>query len=116
MTDTILVTWATRYGATQEVAETVAATLRQGGLAVEARPMRDVETVEPYSAVVLGCALYMGRMHREARRFLAVHPSALSTRPAAMFVLGPIHSDEKEWQGARTQLTKELSRFPWLNP
>ena len=33
-----------------------------------------------------------------------------------MFVLGPVHRDEKEWQGARTQLTKELSRYPWLNP
>jgi len=96
MPDTVLVTWATRYGATEEVAQTVAAALRQAGLAVEARPMRDVETVEPYSAVVVGCALYMGRMHREARRFLVVHPSSLSARPVAMFVLGPVHREEKE--------------------
>jgi len=116
MPDTVLVTWATRYGATEEVAQTVAVVLRQAGLAVEARPMRVVETLEPYSGVVLGCALYMGRMHREARRFLAIHPSSLSARPVAMFVLGPVHREEKEWHGARAQLTKELSRFPWLNP
>ena len=116
MPDTVLVTWATRYGATEEVAQTVAAALRQAGLAVEARPVRVVETLEPYSAVVLGCALYMGRMHGEARRFLAIHPSSLSARPVAMFVLGPVHREEKEWHGAWAQLTKELSRFPWLNP
>ena len=34
----------------------------------------------------------------------------------AIFVLGPTHTDEKEWQGSRAQLDKELAKYPWLNP
>ena len=116
MTDSVLVTWATRFGSTEEVAQEVAAVLRQSGQAVEARRIADIETIEPYCAIVLGCALYAGHIHRDARRFLAAHRSELLARPVAMFVLGPVHSDEKEWQGARSQLSKELSRLRWFTP
>ena len=34
----------------------------------------------------------------------------------AIFALGPIHTEEKEFQGAREQLDKELAKFPWLRP
>lgn len=116
MTDSVLVTWATRFGATEEVAQAVAAALRQSGLTVEARPIAEIKTVEPYSAIVLGCALYAGHIHRDARRFLAAHRSELLARPVAVFVLGPVHSDEKEWHGARAQVSKELARLPWFTP
>lgn len=116
MPDTVLVTWATRFGATEEVAETVASVLRQSGVAVEARPIAEVATLDPYGAVVLGCALYAGRIHRDARRFLAKYSADLAARPVGMFVLGPVHSEEKEWQSARTQLSKQLTQFPWFTP
>lgn len=112
----VLVTYASRYGSTQEVAEAVAATLRVLGMEADCRPMREVRSLEEYSAVVLGTALYMFRLHKDARRFLARLPDALAARPAAIFVLGPFHNDEKEFQGARQQLEKELTNFPWFNP
>lgn len=115
MSNTVLVTWATRYGSTAEVADAIAQVLRASGLAVKARPMRSVESIEEFDAVVLGCALYMSRIHRDARRFLSRHRAALSRRPVALFVLGPIHNDEKEWPAARAQLKKQLAKFPWLN-
>ena len=35
----------------------------------------------------------------------------------AIFALGPFTTgDEKEWQGSREQLDKELAEFPWLTP
>ena len=34
----------------------------------------------------------------------------------AIFALGPTHDDEKEQQDSRTQLDKELAKFPWLTP
>ena len=118
MSSLVLVGYATCYGSTQEVAEAVAATLRECGLAVDIQPMRKVRTLAGYSAVVLGAPLFMFRWHKDALRFLSRHREALTERPVAVFALGPTHDpyDEKEWQDSRDQLVKELSKFPWLTP
>ena len=116
MEKSILVTWATRSGSTAEVAESIVATLRSGGLAVAARPMREVETLEGYGAVVLGIPLYMMRLHRDGRRFLAEHGSELPEHRVALFVLGPVHDKEEEFVAARGQLAKQLAKFPWFAP
>ncbi|MDE3089585.1 MAG: flavodoxin domain-containing protein, partial [Chloroflexota bacterium] len=116
MSGSILVTYATRYGSTQEVAEAIAATLRERGLAADIQPMRQVRTLAGYSAVVLGAPLFMFRWHKDALRFLSRHREALTEQPVAIFALGPIHDDEKERQDSRAQLDKELAKFPWLTP
>ena len=118
MSTSVLVGYATRYGSTQEVAEAVAATLRECGLAVDIQPMRQVRTLAGYSAVVLGAPLYMFRWHKDARRFLSRHRKALTERPVAVFALGPTHDpyDEEEWQDSRAQLDKELAKYPWFTP
>ena len=116
MSAPILVAYATRYGSTQEVAEAVAATLRERGIAVDIGPMREVRGLEGYRAVVLGAPLYMFRWHKDALHFLASHRAALTARPVAIFALGPFHADEKEFQAVGEQLEKELAKFPWLTP
>jgi menaquinone-dependent protoporphyrinogen oxidase len=116
MSASILVAYATRYGSTQEVAEAVAATLRECGLAIDIQPMRDVRTFDQYRAVVLGAPLYMFHWHKDALHFLARHREALMQRPVAIFALGPLHAEEKEFQEVRGQLDKELAKFPWLTP
>lgn len=116
MSDSILVAYATRYGSTQEVAEAVAATLRESGLEVEIQPMRKVRTLASYRTVVLGAPIYIGSLHKDAQHFLSQHREALSERPVAVFALGPTHDDEKERQGSRVQLDKELAKFPWFTP
>ena len=118
MSTSVLVGYATRYGSTQEVAEAVAATLRECGLAVDLQPLRQVRTLAGYNAVVVGAALYMFRWHKDARRFLSRHRQALTERPVAVFALGPVHDphDEEEWQNSRAQLDKELANLPWLSP
>ena len=45
MSDRILVVYATRYGSTQEVAEKVAAALRENGFQVDVQPARQVQDV-----------------------------------------------------------------------
>jgi menaquinone-dependent protoporphyrinogen oxidase len=116
MSTSILVAYATKYGSTQEVAETVAATLREAGLSVTCGPARQVRDLEGYDAIVLGAPLYMFRWHKDAKNFLSRHRQALMARPAAVFALGPFHEDAKEFQEARGQLDKELARFPWFAP
>src|SRR6266702_6311158 len=116
MSASILVAYATRYGSTQEVAEAVAATLRERGLAVDIGPMRAVRTLDQYRAIVLGAPLYMFHWHKDALQFLARHRAALTAHPVAIFALGPFHAEEKEFQEVRRQLDKELAKFPWLTP
>jgi menaquinone-dependent protoporphyrinogen oxidase len=116
MSASILVAYATRYGSTQEVAEAVAATLRERGIEVDIQPMRQVRTLDQYGAVVLGAPLYMFHWHKDALQFLARHREALLPRPVAVFALGPFHAEEKEYQEVRRQLDTELVKFPWLTP
>ena len=59
MSASILVGYATRYDSMQEVAEAVAAMLRERGLAVDIEPMRQVRTLDRNLAIVLGASLYM---------------------------------------------------------
>ena len=73
MSDLILVTYATRYGSTQEVAEAIAATLRESGLEVDIQPMRKVQKLERFRAIVMGAPLYIGRWHKDAEKFLLLH-------------------------------------------
>lgn len=114
MTTSVLVAHATRYGSTQEVAEAIAATLRERGLEVDIRPMREVRTLEGYGAVVVGAPFYVGRWHRDAQRFLSEHREALTERPVAVFALGPLGAEEMP--ESREQLDEELEKHPWLAP
>jgi menaquinone-dependent protoporphyrinogen oxidase len=116
MEDLVLVTFATRYGSTAETAQAVAQTLRDSGIAVELQHIGEVAALDRYCAVVLGAALYMGRLHKDARAFLAGHRDALTKVPVALFVPGPVETREKDWVGAQQQLDKELAKFPWLKP
>jgi len=112
----ILVAYATKYGSTQEVAEAVAQALREQGQAVDLRRARDVRSLDEYSAVVLGAPLYMFRWHKDALRFLSRHQPALRERPAAVFAMGPWEDKEKDWTEVRSQIEKELAKFPWFSP
>ncbi|MHB0856159.1 MAG: flavodoxin domain-containing protein [Anaerolineae bacterium] len=118
MASTVLVTYATRYGSTQEVAEAVAEVLRGQGLTVEVRPAGQVHSVEEYRAVVLGAPLYIGSLLKDAQRLLERHQQTLAQRPVAVFALGPTGDNvgESEWQEVRASLDKALAKYPWLKP
>jgi menaquinone-dependent protoporphyrinogen oxidase len=118
MSTSVLVTYASSYGSTQEVAEVVAATLREQGGEVDLRPIREVRTLAGYSAVVLGAPLYMCHWHKDARRFLSRYQSVFTGGlPIAVFAGGPFGAgDEQAWQEVRQQIDQELAKFPWLKP
>jgi menaquinone-dependent protoporphyrinogen oxidase len=112
----ILIAYATRYGSTREVADVIASEMREAGVEVEIRPLREVKSLETYRAIVMGAALYMYKWHKDAIRFLEQHQKELIGLPAAVFALGPVNEVEKEWDEAHGQLDKELERFSWLRP
>jgi menaquinone-dependent protoporphyrinogen oxidase len=55
----VLVAYATKYGATAEIAEKMGQVLRQAGLQTDVLPADRVGDLAPYRAVVLGSAVYM---------------------------------------------------------
>lgn len=114
----ILVTYATTYGSTREVAEEVAKTLRESGLGVDLKAVSDAGRPEGYEAVVLGAPLYMFHLHKDALRFLTARRQVLTGMPVAVFALGPAGSPgaEDEWAECRSQLDKELAAQAWLKP
>jgi menaquinone-dependent protoporphyrinogen oxidase len=85
----VLVTYASRSGSTTEIAEKIAEVLRSKGENVTIGPVAGVKDLNPYSAVVLGSAVYMGHWMREAVEFLEHHEAALATRPVWIFSTGP---------------------------
>ena len=115
MSDSILIVYATRYGSTQEVAETIAATLREGGFSVDVHPAKQVRTLEGYRAVVLGAPLYIGSWLKDAQRFLKQHQAALAGMSVAIFSLGPTRADEGLAE-VRASLDAQVSKYPWLKP
>ncbi|MEA4907229.1 MAG: flavodoxin domain-containing protein [Anaerolineaceae bacterium] len=116
MNDPLLVTYASKYGATQEVAEAIATALSERGLNVNLLPVRQVRSLGEYGPVVLGAPLYIGRWPGEVGQFLARFQPELARRQVAVFTLGPTQAGDKDWQGARDQLDQELARYPWLKP
>jgi menaquinone-dependent protoporphyrinogen oxidase len=97
---TVLVAYASKRGSTAEIAETIAATLRRGGLGVCLERAEDVQSLECYDAVVLGSATYVKRWRGDARHFLKRHRKALRQMPFWAFSSGPVgdpSDDNPEW-------------------
>ena len=112
----ILVAYATKHGSTREVAETIAGVLRADGYDVVVRPASDVTCLDDVEAVVLGGALYTGRWHRDARRFLSRFRGELAARRLAIFGMGPKTMSMEDVTGSRDQLGRALQSFPDLQP
>lgn len=90
MTRTALVAYGTKNGSTAEIAEFIGSVLRDKGIRTDVRPAAEVQDVDPYDVVVLGGALYEGRWHRDARRFVRRHHHALTPIPVWLFSSGPL--------------------------
>jgi menaquinone-dependent protoporphyrinogen oxidase len=85
MPDKILVTYASRTGATEGVARAIGETMAGQGLQVEVLSMKDVTDPTPYRAVVAGSAVQGQKWLPEAIEFLQAHQAVLSGKPCAVF-------------------------------
>ncbi len=93
---TILIAYASKHGATQGIAERIAATLQQMGQDAEAKPVATVAQPASYAALVIGSAIYYGSWLPEATMWVRQHQSVLATRPVWLFSSGPLGTTVKD--------------------
>lgn len=96
MTARVLVTYASKHGATAGIAEKIQKTLLQSGLFADLLPMDEVTNPSPYDAIVLGSAVYIGRWRRDAVRFLKENQQALTEKQVWIFSSGPTGPGDPE--------------------
>jgi len=85
----VLVAYASKYGATREIAEKIGAVLKEAGLGVDVLPADRVADIAAYRAVVLGSAVYIGGWRKAAVKFLKTNEKALAEKPLWLFSSGP---------------------------
>jgi menaquinone-dependent protoporphyrinogen oxidase len=94
MNTQVLVAYATKYGATAEIAEKIGQVLRQAGLRTDVLPTDRVSDLTPYNAVILGSAVYIGQWRKKAATFLKANEKALAERQVWLFSSGPMGEGE----------------------
>ncbi len=108
-----LVAYGSKHGSTQEVATSIAASLRAAGHDVDllSAEAAVVAGLSDYVCVVLGGSIYMGHWHADVCRFVRRHHDALVHLPLAVFALGPRTLEAKDVAGSRKQLAGALKRL-----
>ena len=86
----VLVTAASRHGATAEIARTIGEVLAERGFEVSVVPPEEVGSVVDYDAVVLGSATYTGHWLDAAKELVSRSRDDLAVRPVWLFSSGPV--------------------------
>jgi len=107
----ILVAYASKHGATEEMARFMAERFRGGGKEAEARSAEGASDLGDPEAVILGSAVYAGSWMKEATDFARRHRDALAAVPVWLFSTGPLGTeveDEEEQPRQLAELTESL--------
>ena len=95
----VLVAFASKHGATREIARRIAQTLAAAGQPAQARPVTAAGDLAGYGAFVIGSAVYMGHWQKEAAEFVRRNHAMLATRPVWLFSSGPLGTEPTDAQG-----------------
>ncbi|HZD02775.1 MAG TPA: flavodoxin domain-containing protein [Actinomycetes bacterium] len=103
----ILVAYASKHGATREIAERIAETLAAAGEEAEAKPVREAQHLDGYHAFVIGSAAYLGHWLKEAVEFVRRNEAILTHRPVWLFSSGPLGTEATDAEGRDLRETAE---------
>jgi menaquinone-dependent protoporphyrinogen oxidase len=94
MNKKVLVTYASKYGATKEIAEKIGQVIAQADLETDTLEAEKVKDLSGYKAVVLGSASYIGGWRREATGFIKRFENQLAEMPTWIFSSGPLEEGD----------------------
>ncbi len=84
----VLVTYASAFGSTREIAERVGEVIGKWVSRVDVRPVDEVDAAVGYDAVVIGSAVHNQAWLSAARDFVRRNATDLSDKPLWMFSVG----------------------------
>lgn len=104
----VLVSVASRHGATAEIGEAIARSLRATGLHVDVVTPEDVGSLMNYDGAVIGSAIYLGKWLAPARYLVESHANELRDLPVWLFASGPVTPIKDEGDIAEGERLREL--------
>jgi menaquinone-dependent protoporphyrinogen oxidase len=107
----ILVAYASKYGATKGIAERIAEKLIASGQKAEVRPVKAATNLAGYDAYVIGSAAYIGSWLKEAAEFVRKNQAILAAKPVWLFSSGPLGTATKDAKGQDVLVTAEPKEF-----
>lgn len=99
----VCVVYASKHEATAGIAQAIARTLRERGFDVDVADARSAPAPEPYDALVIGSAVYVGQWRKEAVAYLRVYAEVLRGKPTWLFSSGPLGHDDPQPREASPQ-------------
>ena len=104
----VLIAVASKHGGTLGIANTIADELQRMGYHFEVEDVDDVSSLQPYDAVIIGSAVYMGKWLPEAEQFVYRFGANLKAVPVWLFSSGPIGEDDPQPHGDPIHIDKYL--------
>jgi menaquinone-dependent protoporphyrinogen oxidase len=86
----VLVSVASRHGASFEIAEEISATLAASGFATAVLPPDAVTSLDGYDAVILGSSVYVGHWMDSATNLVERFSKEIAAVPVWLFSSGPV--------------------------
>jgi menaquinone-dependent protoporphyrinogen oxidase len=103
----ILVAYATKHGATEEIAERIAQSLRAAGRQADARGVQEAGDLGDYEGFVIGSAAYSTHWLRDASAFVRSNRDLLAQRPVWLFSSGPLGAEASHAKGVDLRVAFE---------
>jgi len=106
----VLVAYASKHGATAEIAQAIAEVLRGSGHDADVAAAEIAPAPDAYEAIVLGSAIYAGSWLEPATAYARAHAAEIAARPAWLFSSGPLGEPEPPLEDQPAELD-ELARL-----
>lgn len=92
-----LIVYGTRYGTATEIAEEIGHVMVGEGIEVDVKDARTLKNfdISPYTLVVVGSGIKMGKWTKKSLKFLKVNKKALASKKVAIFVTCGAANEEK---------------------
>lgn len=114
----VLVAYATWSGATRQVAEKIAETIRSNDITVDITNAQEARLISDYQIIILGTSIHASKTVSSFRKFLSRFSDQLAVKPVAYFVVcANMMEDTKEnREETLGWLNKVTSKYPTIKP
>ena len=108
----VLVGYASKHGATGEIAERIAENLSLAGRHAQARPVQQAGDLGGYEGFVVGSAVYSTHWLKDATAFVMSNRDLLAHRPVWLFSSGPLGTGATDVKGVDLRTSAEPKEIP----